>query len=35
LAAHPIDNRIAIGIKQGGFGRPGSVVVIDAPPTRG
>jgi hypothetical protein len=28
LAAHPIDNRIAIGVKQGGFGHPRSVVVI-------
>ncbi|HWM90463.1 MAG TPA: hypothetical protein VN493_06815 [Thermoanaerobaculia bacterium] len=28
LAAHPIDNRIAIGVKQGGTSHPGSVVVI-------
>lgn len=28
LAAHPIDSRIAIGVKQGGFDRPRSVVVI-------
>jgi hypothetical protein len=28
LAAHPIDHRVAIGVKQGGFTHPGSVVVI-------
>ena|SRR5215218_705566 len=28
LAAHPIDDRVAIGVKQGGFTHPRSVVVI-------